>query len=50
MVNGEAFIKRYIKRDDNLLTVEQFNPRTPIEYPSALVKRVYRVVGSVEDS
>lgn len=47
--NHEAFIKRFVKRDNNLLTVEQFNPRCFIEYPESTVKHVYRIVGSGED-
>ena len=47
--NKEAFVKRFIKRDDDFISVEQFNPRGKIDYVAKTVKHIYRIVGSAEE-
>ena len=50
LMNREAFIKRFVKRSDDFVTVEQYNPVSTIDYPAATVRHVYRVVGVSDDA
>lgn len=41
---GESFIKRLVRRSASAIVCEQFNPAQPLEYPSAQVKNLFRVI------
>lgn len=44
-VDGQAFIKRLVRRTDRVVICEQFNPREPMEFKPAKVKAIHMVVG-----
>ncbi len=46
--NGEALVKRFVRRDDRVVVLEQLNPRAEIRIPAEEVAAVHRIVGSVE--
>lgn len=44
-VDGQAFIKRLVRRTERVLICEQFNPREPMEFKPAKVRAIHMVVG-----
>jgi SOS-response transcriptional repressor LexA len=45
MADGQAFIKRLVRRTERVITCEQFNPRQPMEFKPAKVSAIHMVVG-----
>ncbi len=45
MLNGDAYIKRYLRQTDTTVRVAQFNPACEKDIPKAEVKAIYTVVG-----
>ncbi|MGE3336054.1 MAG: S24 family peptidase [Rhodospirillaceae bacterium] len=43
--DGQAFIKRLVRRTERAIACEQFNPREPMEFKPAKVKAIHMVVG-----
>lgn len=43
--DGQAFIKRLVRRTERSVICEQFNPREPMEFKPAKVKAIHLVVG-----
>jgi SOS-response transcriptional repressor LexA len=48
LTDGQGLIKQFIRRDDELLVLAQFNPPKEIRLPAAQVKQVYLITGSGE--
>jgi phage repressor protein C with HTH and peptisase S24 domain len=48
LVDGQGLIKQFIRRDDDLLVLAQFNPTKEIRLPAAQVKQIYLITGSGE--
>lgn len=46
--NGEAIVKRFMRRSDHTLVLEQLNPQSEIQIPASEVAAIHRIVGSVE--
>ena len=44
-VDGQAFIKRLVRRTERVIICEQFNPREPMEFKPMKVKAIHMVVG-----
>ena len=44
-VDGQAFIKRLVRRTERVIICEQFNPREPMEFKPSKVKAIHMVVG-----
>ena len=44
-VDGQAFIKRLVRRTERVIICEQFNPREPMEFKPTKVKAIHMVVG-----
>jgi phage repressor protein C with HTH and peptisase S24 domain len=44
-VDGQAFIKRLVRRTERVVICEQFNPREPMEFKPAKVTAIHMVVG-----
>lgn len=44
-VDGQAFIKRLVRRTERSIMCEQFNPREPVEYKPSKVRAIHMVVG-----
>lgn len=44
--SGQAYIKNLVRRTAKAVICEQWNPKTPVEYPTSEVKRLYLIVGS----
>jgi len=44
-VDGQAFIKRLVRRTERVIICEQFNPREPMEFKPAKVRALHMVVG-----
>ena len=44
-VDGQAFIKRLVRRTERVIICEQFNPREPMEFKPAKVRAIHMVVG-----
>jgi SOS-response transcriptional repressor LexA len=47
---GQALIKQFVSRSDDLLVLAQFNPRKEIRLPMAEIKWMHRIVGSGEST
>lgn len=47
---GQALIKQFVSRSDDLLVLAQFNPRKEIRLPTTEIKWMHRIVGSGESS
>jgi phage repressor protein C with HTH and peptisase S24 domain len=45
LTDGQAFIKRLVRRTERVITCEQFNPREPMEFKPAKVRAIHMVVG-----
>lgn len=45
LADGQAFIKRLVRRTERIITCEQFNPRQPMEFKPAKVRAIHMVVG-----
>jgi phage repressor protein C with HTH and peptisase S24 domain len=45
---GDAHIKEFVSQDDEWIKVRQHNPPKDLKYKRAQVKRLYRVIGTVE--
>ncbi len=45
MLNGDAYIKRYLRQTDKVIRVAQLNPAGEKDIPKAEVKAIYAVVG-----
>jgi len=43
--DGQAFIKRLVRRTERVVICEQFNPRQPMEFKPAKVRAIHMVVG-----
>jgi phage repressor protein C with HTH and peptisase S24 domain len=43
--DGQAFIKRLVRRTERVVICEQFNPREPMEFKPAKVRAIHMVVG-----
>lgn len=43
--DGQAFIKRLVRRTERVVACEQFNPREPMEFKTAKVRAIHMVVG-----
>jgi SOS-response transcriptional repressor LexA len=48
LVDGQGLIKQFIRRDDDLLVLAQFNPPKEIRLPAAQVKQIYLITGAGE--
>ena len=48
--SGQALIKQFVSRSDDLLVLTQFNPRKEIRLPTAEIKWMHRIVGSGEST
>jgi len=46
--NGEAIVKRFKRRSDHVVVLEQLSPRVEIQVPAEEVTAIHRIVGSVE--
>ena len=46
--NGEAIVKRFLRRSDHVVVLEQLNPPEEIQISAEEVLAVHRIVGSVE--
>lgn len=46
LIDGQAFIKRYVRRTQRTLFCQQFNPAEPVEYPADQVKSVHLIVNA----
>jgi len=46
--NGEAIVKRFTRRSDDVVVLEQLNPPVGIQVPAEEVAAIHRIVGSVE--
>lgn len=46
--NGEALVRRFTRRNDRFVVLEQLNPRAEIQIPPEEVTAIHRIVGSVE--
>ena len=46
--NGVAIVKRFTRRSDHVVVLEQLNPRVEIQVPAGEVAAIHRIVGSVE--
>lgn len=44
-VDGQAFIKRLVRRTERVIICEQFNPREPMEFKPTKVRALHMVVG-----
>lgn len=43
--DGQAFIKRLVRRTERVIICEQFNPRSPMEFKPSKVRAIHMVVG-----
>lgn len=46
--DGQGMVKQFIKRDDTILHLRQFNPDKDLEIENEKVRSVYRIVGTGE--
>lgn len=46
--NGEAIVKRFLRRSDLSIVLEQLNPHGEIQIPTEELVAIHRIVGSVE--
>lgn len=49
MTDGQAFIKRLVRRTATHVVCSQFEPKKEIKYEARKVKRLYYVVGSYRE-
>jgi phage repressor protein C with HTH and peptisase S24 domain len=40
----EAYVKRYVSRDDKILKLEQFNPKKTLQFPRSRVVTLHRII------
>jgi len=46
--DGQGMIKQFLRRDDNAVTLRQFNPPKELQVPAGQVKHIYRITASGE--
>jgi len=46
--NGEAIVKRFVRRNDHTVVLEQLNPHGELHIPAQEITAIHRIVGSVE--
>lgn len=49
MRDGQSFVKQYLRRDDQWVTVRQLNPEATIKIKSTEIKWLRRITGSTDD-
>jgi phage repressor protein C with HTH and peptisase S24 domain len=48
LVDGQGFVKQFIKQDDETLVLHQFNPAQNLIFRKSDVKNPFRIVGTAE--
>ena len=48
LADGQGLIKQFLRRDDTLVVLRQFNPAKEIRVQSDQVRHIYRITGAGE--